>query len=73
MKKIHKYVGLDVHKDTTMIAVAEGARRGEVRLYGQVSSDLDALERAVRVRTGGCRVGEPKLNCRHGFRKTADP
>jgi len=47
MKKIHKYVGLDVHQDTTVIAVAEGGREGEVRVYGQISSDLHALERAL--------------------------
>ena len=46
--KIHKYVGLDVHSDTTMIAVAEGERSGEVRLYGQISSDLNALEKVLR-------------------------
>ena len=46
--KIHKYVGLDVHKDTTMIAVAEGDRSGEVRLYGSISSDLGALEKVLR-------------------------
>jgi len=46
--KIDKYVGLDVHKDTTMIAVAEGDRTGEVRLYGQISSDLGALEKVLR-------------------------
>ena len=44
--KIQKYVGLDVHKDTTMIAIAEGDRTGEVRLYGQISSDLGALDGA---------------------------
>lgn len=48
MKKTQHYVGLDVHKDTIMIAVAEGGREGEVRLYGQVSSDLHAVERALR-------------------------
>jgi transposase len=46
--KTHKYVGLDVHSDTTMIAVAEGGRTSEVRLYGQVSSDLGALEKVLR-------------------------
>ena len=50
--KIHKYVGLDVHSDTTMIAVAEGERSGEVRLYGQVSSDLHALEKVLRKLAG---------------------
>ena len=42
--KIHKYVGLDVHKDDTEIAVAEGDRTGEVRAYGKVSSDLVTTE-----------------------------
>lgn len=46
--KIQKYVGLDVHKDTTMIAIAEGDRSGEVRLYGQITSDLGALEKVLR-------------------------
>lgn len=46
--KNQKYVGLDVHSDTTMIAVAEGGRTGEVRLYGQISSDLGALEKVLR-------------------------
>lgn len=48
MKTTTKYVGLDVHKDTTVIAVAEGGREGEVRLYGEISSDLGALEKVLR-------------------------
>ena len=48
MKSINKYVGLDVHKDTTVIAVAECGREGEVRLYGQIDSDLAALEKVLR-------------------------
>ncbi len=48
MKGINKYVGLDVHKDTTVIAVTEGHREGEVRLYGTISSDLHAVEKALR-------------------------
>jgi transposase len=50
-----KYVGLDVHKDTTVVAVAEGGRDGEVRLYGTVSSDLHALEKVLR------KVGGPSV------------
>lgn len=46
--KIQKYVGLDVHKDKTTVAIAEGDRRGEVRLYGEVSSDLVTTEKALR-------------------------
>ena len=55
MKTTDKYVGLDVHKDTTVIAVAEGARDGEVRQYGSIPSDLQALERVLR-KLGGAGV-----------------
>ena len=48
MKAKNKYVGLDVHKDTTVVAVADGGREGEVRLYGKISSDLGALEKVLR-------------------------
>jgi transposase len=48
MQTLDKYVGLDVHKDTTVIAVAEGDRLGEVRVYGTISSDLHALEKVLR-------------------------
>jgi transposase len=53
--KTHKFVGLDVHSDTTMIAVADGERTGEIRLYGQISSDLGALEKVLR-KLGGPNV-----------------
>ncbi|AHF89101.1 transposase [Opitutaceae bacterium TAV1] len=48
MRKTEHYVGLDVHKDTVMVAVADGGREGEVRLYGQISNDLHAIEKALR-------------------------
>jgi hypothetical protein len=47
MKKTDKYVGQDVHQDTTAIAVAESGRVGEVRAYGTISSDLQALARVL--------------------------
>ena len=46
--KIQKYVGLDVHKDKTTVAIAEGDRTGEVRAYGEISSDLVTTEKALR-------------------------
>ena len=42
------YLGLDVHKDSIVIALAMGGRNGEVRLYGTISNDLQALEKALR-------------------------
>src|ERR1700712_331519 len=46
--KTHKYVGLDVHAGDIVIAVAEGERSGEVRLYGKISNDLHAVEKSLR-------------------------
>ncbi|MCW5547968.1 MAG: hypothetical protein KIT44_03310 [Opitutaceae bacterium] len=43
MKTLNKYVGLDVHKDTTVIVVAEEGWAGEVRVYGRISVGLCAV------------------------------
>jgi transposase len=46
MKK-ELYIGLDVHKDSITVAVAQGGRDGEVRLYGTISNDLQAIEKLL--------------------------
>jgi transposase len=42
------FVGLDVHKDTIDVSIAEGDRRGEVRHYGVIASDVEPLDKVVR-------------------------
>src|SRR6516164_7351708 len=39
------YVGLDVHKEGIVVAVAEGVVRGEVREYGRIANTPTALRR----------------------------
>jgi transposase len=59
MKTITLYLGLDVHKDSIVIAIAQPGSRGEVRLFGTITNDLHALEKALaRIRKvhPGCQL-----------------
>ena len=47
MNAITLYLGLDVHKDSIVIAIAEPGRNGELRLFGTITNDLQALEKAL--------------------------
>jgi transposase len=48
MGKRNMFVGLDVHKDTIDVSIAEDGRHGEVRHYGVIASDLEPLDQVVR-------------------------
>ncbi len=47
MNTITLYIGLDVHKDSITIAIAEAGSKSEIRLFGTITNDLHALEKAL--------------------------
>ena len=57
MKNRGMFVGLDVHKETIDVSIAEGQREGEVRHYGVIASDLEPLDTVVRA------LRAPNLAC----------
>jgi len=46
------YVGLDVHKEGIVVAVAAGGLRGEVREHGRIANTPTALDRLLRKLSG---------------------
>ena len=43
-----KYIGLDVHKNSISIAIADEGREAEVRYYGKIGHDIDQLMKVFR-------------------------
>ena len=57
MKKSSMFIGLDIHKTSIEIAIAEAGRDGEVRSYGGIDGTLDALDKVVRkLVSKGCNL-----------------
>jgi len=48
MNKKVLYVGIDVHKKTTDVAIAPGRSNGKVRSYGKIDSTVDALNKLIK-------------------------
>jgi transposase len=75
------YVGLDVHKEGIVVAVAEGGVRGEVREYGGIANTPTALRRlagkfchqGVELRfcyeAGPCGYGIQRQLSQHGHER----
>lgn len=48
MTEMIKYVGMDVHKDSIAISIADGGRDGETRYYGAIPNDVKSLDKILR-------------------------
>ena len=48
MAKRSMFVGMDVHKESIDVSLAEEGRDGEVRHYGVIPGDLEAVAKVVR-------------------------
>ncbi len=56
MDKLSTYVGLDVHKDTIAVAVAEEGKRGKVCEHGKIANTPAALTKLVSKLARGGRA-----------------
>lgn len=48
MELVKTYVGMDVHKETIAVAIADARRGREVRFWGNISNSSESIEKLVR-------------------------
>ncbi len=48
MEKTIKYIGLDVHKKSISIGIADEGRDGDIRYYGKIDNDMNQLDKVIR-------------------------
>ena len=66
------YVGLDVHKDTIAVALAEAGKRGSVREYGKIANTpaaLKTLAAKLAVQAGSLRFCYEAGPCGYGIQR----
>lgn len=48
MNRMIKTIGLDVHKNSISIGIADEGRDGEIRYYGKIDNDMSQLDKVIR-------------------------
>ena len=63
------YVGLDVHKEQTAVAIADPGAKGEIRSHGNVAASIPAIEKLLRrLRSGNAVAATGKWLLRRRWR-----
>ena len=70
MDETTMFIGLDVHKATIAVAVAEGGHREAARYYGEIensSAALSKLARSMDAQTSGLASAMRRVRAATGF------
>jgi transposase len=57
MKTVRSFVGMDVHKATISISIAEDGRRGPVRFLGVIPNTADDVAKMAKRLTPSANLG----------------